>query len=694
MFAVLRNRNRKASYTTKVPKDPIPNACKHKKREPNTRRVLPFCWSAFSAGSTFTILFSCGVLFAIYYSLNYWPGWNKSGDSPRSLVVKFQETTTYVHHVEETNNIRSEDLAVFWINLDSSTERRRAFEERLESLDVGLAHVERVRAIHEKEVLGMLGNHRLVLNNGIELDYQWKSEPTWKMHSADVYLYKEAATVLSHLRAIHVAYQKGFDYALILEDDVVLQPHFQEEWKSQVKHAPKDWGCLQWITNNEVVRERGMKMLPDDTWISWQPEHWSSAAYMLNRRGMHSILSHTVSSSPDGSLVWQLEEPGVLVSDELIFLLARTSYTSTYSKFELSPVESTMGRINAKSNTVYKGTGLAPPDSPNIKKVKRQSWESILVLLTFRTNSSTAVAEEIERLVMDVIAMAHHHVRCVWRVMAVVTDEKLVPVLQSEIQRLPDFVQVVVEVKTERFNKFSFYAKSIPDMKAFDRILLKDSDMRIAGFPWTTFLKTVEGAIVASPLYQGIDDTLARNDSRRRYKYGKRGWYQLHNGGNWMRHWGSLSIFRNLTPVQVPFLEQSFALLEGGFASWFLKQVLTDSFIEQPSDWGPDKMWCAAAFEYDPNRPPCVLAPLIVKHEDTRQIVQDRAYSVHGHIALHNFRQDKRMRSWMEKVDAWDYLIGGKGLQEIESACKLVTGSSTFDLQDCALLVPQSLQRT
>ena len=626
-----------------------------------------------------SILTCCS--FALYYLLC----WNDWSPLARGALKPFLDTTSALRNAGPP--ILSEKLPIFWINLDSAPERGQATQERLDSLlrkGFDLTH-ERVGATDEEEIFRLLSTHSLVLN-GIKLDFQWNSVPTWMMHVwGSSYLYSEAACLVSHLKAILLAYQKGLDYALFMEDDVVLQVYFLEEWRHQVSLAPKDWRCLQWVTNNKAIRERGMKML--DSWISWQPDHWSTGAYMLNRKGMQAVLSQALSIRSDRGKVWQVMAPQVLVADEVIFLLARETYTSTYPWwFDYSPVHSSIGRISSDRDIVRETTSSSHFLPPHINKEALQSRESILVLLNFRVSSSTAIVQEVERLIADASTMAAYHTHCIWRVKAVVTDETLRLILMSELQRLPGFIEVVIEVSDERFNKFSFFSKSIPDMAHFDRVLLKDNDIRIAGFPWMTFLESIKDAIIAAPIRQAVDESLLRNCIGQEIRP-QRQWYRFHQGLNWKLEWGDKDIFRDYTPIQVPFLEQYFVLMDGSFARWFLKQVLTPDFTEQLSSWGPDKMWCSAAKEYDPSRPSCVISSLIIRDDDTRQIYKNSLHRRLGDLSLDRFRQVDSFNRWMATSYIWDAIVGGQKLKGIERSCNFLTKLSTFDLQACARLV-------
>ena len=78
----------------------------------------------------------------------------------------------------------------------------------------------------------------------------------------------------------------------------------------------------------------------------------------------------------------------------------------------------------------------------------------------------------------------------------------------------------------------------------------------------------------------------------------------LDRGTKW-----SNELFANIQPVKLPILEESFALFDGGFASHFFGQVLTEEYVHQRSDYWLDYLWCQVAFGWDEARPGCLLVP-------------------------------------------------------------------------------------
>ena len=62
-----------------------------------------------------------------------------------------------------------------------------------------------------------------------------------------------------------------------------------------VDQAPMGWKILQFVTNNPCVAEHSGNLL--DPFISWQPHHWSTGGYMINRAGIEILLGKVHSKS-------------------------------------------------------------------------------------------------------------------------------------------------------------------------------------------------------------------------------------------------------------------------------------------------------------------------------------------------------------------------------------------------------------
>jgi len=101
----------------------------------------------------------------------------------------------------------------------------------------------------------------------------------------------EFACSLSHIKAIHTAYQAGVSGALILEDD--SHTTYQHTWiqplETIIKRLPDDADCVTFVCSNS--RELVGMLQMDVMFSKWNPERWSTGAYYITRKGMKKVLS-------------------------------------------------------------------------------------------------------------------------------------------------------------------------------------------------------------------------------------------------------------------------------------------------------------------------------------------------------------------------------------------------------------------
>jgi hypothetical protein len=221
-------------------------------------------------------------------------------------------------------------------------------------------------------------------------------------------------------------------------------------------------------------------------------------------------------------------------------------------------------------------------------------------------------------------------------------------------------------------------------MHQFDYVLIKDNDMRLSGFPWNTFMEKKGDSVVSGALHQGLEESLARNLGQRKRQY-----YEFHEGQMWK--YSAVTEYTSLTPIPTLFIEQGFALLEAEFAGWYFNQVLDTHFISQRSDWGVDKMWCEAARMFHPNKPSCTLVPVVIRHDDTRQLLVSNDPEMFGQKVFQYFRETPQFRDWMDATIGWEHFIGDDStVEKVLERCRalLYSGSRTMvDLSTCAALI-------
>ena len=504
----------------------------------------------------------------------------KTGDSP---IAPSNKKSDSMQHQGR--------LATYWINLDDSQDRRTAMESNFERLSQYF-HATRIPATTKLQVEHRDDQHGISFQNIVLVPSD--NEPNYAKHKRNLYAYEEAACTVSHLRMIQAAYDDGRDFALFLEDDVILDEAFGQNWQAYLNLAPEGWKALQLVTNNRLVYTHGKNS--KDPWISWQPAHWSTAAYILNRRGMETILSQSMYIDQDGQKAWKILVPKVVVADELIYSLAGATYTSTYPWIGLRKASTTVQNVGSDLN-IISSAGSKEASSAAAHQavaIPKKRPEKVLVYTCIRIPEIGVADEEIERLFEDVHAMSSVQSNHTWVVNLVVPVEGFEPKVLNRIktrQRAGDDVRIFVRVINDNFNKFRFLPEFYEMLPKYDFLLLKDSDIRIAGFPWRTFMERRGDSVITGTLCEAREESLFKNEEAKLRQYN-----QLHNGRWWKanpRTWAA-GMFVTATAFDVKLVEMFFAFMRTDFAMWYFPKVLTSQVQLLPSDYGMDIMWCAA----------------------------------------------------------------------------------------------------
>ncbi len=194
----------------------------------------------------------------------------------------------------------SYNVSIYYINLDKSTDRKEKMTKQLHKYNIN--KFKRINAVTPEK---------------ISKQYKKLFSHVCR-HQTEI----EIACLMSHLKAIHTAYINGDDYALILEDDVIINRmvHFN----NILKTAPNDWEILQLHVLNYNIYDKDK-----DLWIPYSTQNWSTAAYIINRKGMIHVLSVVFRNFQKGFNNLQINWGSVsklapCVADFLIYNIAKT----------------------------------------------------------------------------------------------------------------------------------------------------------------------------------------------------------------------------------------------------------------------------------------------------------------------------------------------------------------------------------
>lgn len=364
----------------------------------------------------------------------------------------------------------------------------------------------------------------------------------------------------SHTVVAKQAYRDNHPLVLVLKDDVQIAPELFSAWEKLIVTAPADWTMLQLWTNNNVVRRHCEAL--NDPWIAWFPEHSGDSAYFLNRKGMKQIISHTGNVFSRGRVYTSTR---FFVKVQQLFELA--------TRIPKWPVDNTHCLII--TTTVIE----------NVQDFRNElsDWQS------------------------DFLA-----VKADWHLTIIVRHSEMQTYVQQHWPQWPN-VQMHTVVLQGQYNKFSFIKRSVAIMDRYKRVLIKDSDIGLSGFPWHTFVAASRNAVISGALRQIEQGT----DTRQ--------WFHFQDGDKWKREF--IQQFRSVEAQSVPFLEQFLVMMDGTFAKTFFHRTLTDAFLlnedgtRVQSNWGLDTIWCGAAREWGPDKTPCLLVPVVATHRDTRQVL-------------------------------------------------------------------------
>lgn len=579
---------------------------------------------------------------------------------------------------------------IYWINLDTSIYRRELMMKSFASLGIPSDHHHRVPALTTHETKKSWLSGRFSLHSLVHLEeIGFRDKP----HLQNIYSYQEGACLLSHLNAIRKAYEAGHEIVLIVEDDAVISKSFLDEWRYWIERAPNGWKVLQFATVNLHVIRQGLRLR--ELFVNWQPYHWSTRAYVMNRLGMSELMDKAHEYTLEGESIWRIQQAPMVVADEVVFTLVGNAYTSTGLWIDggdfNSTVQSKDSTAEAKEDIMrfYHHLGDIKQQIALKKSYVNSIFqESLIVFMNMRVSNTEGMLRDMEWISQDSKELCQFHPKCDWEINVVFADSSLVEIFLISSSDFTSNVHFHLKESLDPFNKFSFVRDFVDIMANYDFVLLKDNDMRISGFPWRTFFQRKENAVVSGPLRQAADEALTYNLVNRQRKADQKSY--IHEAHNWVMTSWSADLFACITPTEVPILEMYFVLLDAKFANLFFGTILTSGFFDQSSDWGPDLLWCQAAKEWDSGRPGCYLVPLVSSHEDSKQIDKSNRllFNRNGERALNTFKNDPMTGMWMNVSMEWSLLVHAQRLPQIERNCRALLGIDTtphFDLQMCSM---------
>lgn len=164
-------------------------------------------------------------------------------------------------------------IALYYINLDSAEKRRAAVEKQEQELGL---HIQRVSAVVGKELT--------------EADLTaYDKERREREFPFDMYPNEHACT-LSHLKVLRLFLESEADYAVVMEDDLLLHPDFNEGLQWATEHT-EGWQVIKLFTADGKLYPTPISS-PDGKWQLVFPKKisWVSCGTLYSREGARRVL--------------------------------------------------------------------------------------------------------------------------------------------------------------------------------------------------------------------------------------------------------------------------------------------------------------------------------------------------------------------------------------------------------------------
>lgn len=195
---------------------------------------------------------------------------------------------------------------VLWINMDRSFERRRYFEDQLESFGL-LRGSSRIRGMTPENViipdeLSSPGACKMLETRSVSEVPELMRRPRGRvlvdaLCGRPRNTKRELTVTISHLQALRTALNQISDspYALILEDD--MQFAFDVDYQALADSAPKDFAILQLVTSNDQnLKYLWGKYTESKGKFLWEQrsditDFWCAGAYVVNKEVFKPIIN-------------------------------------------------------------------------------------------------------------------------------------------------------------------------------------------------------------------------------------------------------------------------------------------------------------------------------------------------------------------------------------------------------------------
>jgi len=279
---------------------------------------------------------------------------------------------------------------------------------------------------------------------------------------------------------------------------------------------------------------------------------------------------------------------------------------------------------------------LKAPTNDTSSRLQRSSF---LTMTTLVCRNSSSFEGECRSIASSIRELRIYNFT--WIVYVVISDpahDGNCPGMESFKEFREFGVTLNYRLNAGRFSKWVYYTEDVERFAKNDFLIVYDADMGLSSFPWVEYFKRYDEYAEKfgfAPITGSV-----RNRSP---------FFPLK--ADWWSHCNRTAI----RYVETDLIEQWFAMLNGAFATWYLRKVVSTGLVmEQRTlgvDWGVDSAWCGAAAEWADRESGCLLMPMDMYHGDTRSLKQDVTFHQNGEHLTNLWWE--RLPQWMKTSQLW-----------------------------------------
>jgi GR25 family glycosyltransferase involved in LPS biosynthesis len=207
-----------------------------------------------------------------------------------SILIALCGILAIIIYMENCNIFESftnSQIPVFYINLDRSKDKREKIENQLK---LYFNNYYRISGVDGSKLYPNIYNNKITKN----VTYNLQDFKTTKQRGKSSSV---IGCLLSHIKTILLVDEKGYDNAVILEDDTDLQyiPKWDTTIENIIREAPKDWDIIKLFTSNEKKQNENIELFNKKIKYRKLPQNnieseWSTGCYIINKRGVSKIM--------------------------------------------------------------------------------------------------------------------------------------------------------------------------------------------------------------------------------------------------------------------------------------------------------------------------------------------------------------------------------------------------------------------